>query len=385
MARLIHFLKTALPDGTYGWGYAERVLGAGERRRAENVAVPVPMPAEPGVRLHAHRLPDGDFNGHSDRILRPEWFGFGGAPAPDSVAPPTALRGRAARLLCTTGLGALCGHPEVRLALAQDRLAAELAPVLAMPDFLMHEDALVRGWADRRPEAAAEAQTAAELVAAAAAGFTGVTRAWRRRIRLAALRRIDAAAVGREIFAPVAAFLGEPYRPFRGPGEWALKVGLVQSAHYWPTPEGEARSRIGRADAALVHALERQLCPWLPAAGGGPAFARALASWTALAPLRDFECRSCWPLFPQRIRFPGAAPPTGFSVRIQPGTLAEQGGSYHTLAAAGLCPFIAEPFQAHCATEADRVAEWAADLPALVAMKWGAFLANDRTWVRRAI
>jgi hypothetical protein len=373
LARLIYFFKTPLTGGTFGYGYAERILALGDRFRAESVAVPVPTRSDGGWALRSRRLPDRECSGHWYRAPMPEWFETDTAPA---VTPGGAdrLRRRAARLLCTTPLGPLCAHPEVRRALAQDRLAAELAPALLMPDFLTYEDALLRDWAEARPEAAAEADAAAAAITATMGRSDAVTRNWRRRIRRAALRRIDASALGREIFAPCPSLLGQPYAPLPAPGGWEIKAGTVQQAHYWPTPESAARSRAARSDPELVQAFERGLCPWLPPEGGEGEFARALAAWIALAPLRAFESQSPFPLFPYRLSVPAGTVPPGFSVRIQPGTLAEQGGSYDTLAAAGLCPYIAEVFQAYAATQVGRLESWAADLPALVAAKWGPFL-----------
>jgi hypothetical protein len=283
---------------------------------------------------------------------------------------------RAARLLCTTPFGAFCSLPEVRLALAQDRLAATLAPVLAIPDLLVHEDVLAQAWLEARPVAAAAAQAEADAVAAPlAAGGPAICR-WRRRIRLAALRRLDAAAVGREIFAPGPALLGEAYAPASAAGGWAIRAGIVRSAQYWPAPGSEARSRAARSNVALVRAVELGLFPWIPEPGETAQFARAWEEWAAAASLRDFEGREPMPLFPGRLARTENWPPAGFSVRIGEMTLAKAGASRHCLAAAGICPLIADPFRHYCAAARDLLADWATDLPALVAAKWGPFLAG---------
>jgi len=375
VARLIYFLKLPSPDGNHRRGFAERICPLAAGFRAEAVAVPRIDSAANGRRILRHRLADRDCTGHWHRVLRPDWFEPEGAAEPSS-GRPEAQRRQGAQLLCTTALGRLCAHPEVRLALAQDRLATELAPALAMPDFLAHEDELGRSWAAVRPEAAASARAAAAAMAVAEGGSNGFARGWRRRIRLAALRRIDAAAVGREVFAPAPELLGEPYAAIAGPKGWTIKAGAVHAAHYWPDPESERRSEAARADEELVQAFERILCPWLPPSGGEPNFGSALAAWSALAPLREFELRSSFPLFPYRLQTANGAPPPGFSVRIRPTTVADCGGSTHTLAAAGICPFIANPFREHCVTEARRLEQWASDLPALVTAKWKCFLAG---------
>ena len=375
MVQPVYFLKAPLPGGGYGYGYAERLRPLAGGVWAEGVTVPRVERTALGWTIRPLRLPDRNLDTWGYPLARPAWI----RPAPAGERPleeAEILRRRAARLLCTTPFGAFCAMPEVRLALAQDRLAAELAPVLAIPDLLVHEDALFQAWQHARPEEAAEAQAAADAIAAELAASSPSIRHWRRRMRLAALRRLDAATVGREVFAPGAALLGEAYAPVAGPKEWIIKAGIVRTAQYWPTPETEIRSRAARTDEALVRAVELALFPWNPEPGEAAPFARAWEEWAAAASLRACEAREPMPLFPTRLGRTEHWPPAGFSVRIGPETLSRAGASRHSLAAAGLCPLIADPFRRYCAAAQDLLAEWAADLPALVAAKWGPCLAG---------
>jgi hypothetical protein len=370
----VHFLKTALPGGGYGYGYAERLRPLAEGFWAEAIAVPGVERTAQGWTIRPIRLADRVFTGLAYRLARPAWLRQADLSGP--VPEEAEVIRRAARLLCTTAFGAFCSLPEVRLALAQDRLAAALAPVLAIPDLLVHEDVLAQDWLAARPEAAAAAQAEADATAAPlAAGGPALCR-WRRRIRLAALRRLDAAAVGREIFAPGPALLGEAYAPASAAEGWTIRAGLVRSAQYWPAPETEARSRAARSNPALVRAVELGLFPWMPEPAETAPFAQAWEEWAAAASLREFEGQGPMPLFPNRLGRTESWPPAGFSVRIGPQTLAKMGASRHSLAAAGLCPLIADPFRRYCAAARDLLAEWSADVPALVAAKWGPFLAR---------
>ena len=112
----------------------------------------------------------------------------------------------------------------------------------------------------------------------------------------------------------------------------------------------------------------------LPAAAAtettGP-FAAAAAAWLAAAPLREFEAHSALPLFPVRTIYPEGIVPPGFQVRIQAETMRACGGSYLTLAAAGVSPYIAEPFLKICEKHRDQLADWAEDALELALEKWG--------------
>jgi len=122
----------------------------------------------------------------------------------------------------------------------------------------------------------------------------------RLRLHLAAHRRIDAAALGREVFLPCPAFLGEPHIACELADGLILKIGIVRMAHYWPKPEMAARSRAWCGNRALVEAVERRLFPLLPPPGPDAAheFEVAAGVWILLQPLREFEARHCLPLFP---------------------------------------------------------------------------------------
>ena len=196
-------------------------------------------------------------------------------------------------------------------------------------------------------------------------------RSWQQRLRTAALRRLDAAAVGREIYRPCPAFFGEPYLSFVVRPDLTLKAGLVRGMRTWPDSAREAQSAAWRADGACVAAVEDRLLP-----GVGPGRPRggadsSLAAWLALAPVRAFETRSPWPLFPRATALATEAPPPGFVVRIQPETMRKLGGSYRTLASAGLSPFLAQPFAEYCETRRDLLAAWSEDGPGLALARWG--------------
>ena len=278
------------------------------------------------------------------------------------------------RMLYTTPLGQFCQLPEVALALAQDRLAATISPLLQIPDFLPNEEQLLRDWEVERPKAAVSAKESAAQLQHEIADMPPAVRSLRVRLRVAALRRIDAAAVGREVFFPCPALFGEPHVIEEElPQGFALKVGISRLAHYWPKPATEARSESWRADPELVWAVERRLLPLLPPPGprANEEFAAAAALWLALGPLRDFEAAHVLPLFPYSTIYPNGYVPKGYQIRISHEILSAVGGSYLTLAAAGLSPYIAEPFLAYCESRRSLLTEWLKDLPALVVAKWG--------------
>ena len=281
-----------------------------------------------------------------------------------------------ARLLYTTPLGEFCRHPEIAEALAQDRLAATLTPWLQVPDLFGCEHRLFRDWQVERPEAAAFAQESAAAIEVECAGMAKEVLQLRLLIHLTAHRRIDAAAVGREVFLPCAPFFGEPHVLCELPQGLALKVGTVRMANYWPRPEMEARSRVWRANRELVQAVERSLFSLLPPPGPDAAeqFGTAAALWLRLKPLRDFEARSSLPLFPYSTIYPDGYCPRAYKIRIPAETMRRLGGSYLTLAAAGLSPYIADPFLAYCDTRKELLAEWTEDLVGLAIGKWGHFV-----------
>jgi hypothetical protein len=346
------------------FAWAERVRRVEGGLRAENIQVPVLSRKEGKGRVGHHALLERVFCGYAYREPAPDWFAPGAA-GPE--AEPPALDAWERRWH-TTPLARLCRHPEVLLALAQDRLAATLAPILHQPDLLAGEDRLYQDWTRDRPEAAAEADRFAE------ADGPPVLRHFRRRLRRAAVRRLDAAALGREIFRPGPAYFGEPYLAFDLAPGLVFKAGIVQLASYWPSPEGEARSRAWRANGPLVAAAEEKLFPIWPAEGRtGKSFAAAAAGWLALAPLRDFELCSPLPLFPGSTMYPEGWAPPGFRVRIRPETMRALGGSYLTLAAAGLSPYVAEPFLDYCANRGAWLDAAMGDPAGLAAAKWAGF------------
>jgi hypothetical protein len=345
--------------------WAERVRRTDGRLRAENIQVPVVSGQEDGWRMEGRRVPDTTFEGHAHACRPPAWY-----ECDASVEPATGLNSRPLALhqrLCTTPLGRMCLHPEVRWALAQDRLAAEAEPLLRIPDLLAGEDRLAGAWRTERPEAAGSA-AAASLVGAARG--TAEELPWRQRLRGAVLRRLDAAAVGREVYLPCPAYFGEPYLAFAITSEYSLKAGLVRSMRTWSSPEGEARSAAWRKSPAQIAAMEGRLFPVLGPDRPRREGASALPLWLALAPVRDFETRSPWPLFPRAAGFRDAPP--GFVVRIRPETMRELGGSYRTLARAGLSPYLAQPFADYCETRRELLAAWSEDVAGLALAKWGA-------------
>ena len=91
----------------------------------------------------------------------------------------------------------------------------------------------------------------------------------------------------------------------------------------------------------------------------------------ALGPLRAFEAANVLPLFPYSTIYPNGYVPRGYRVRIRPESLSPLGGSYLTLAAAGLSPYIATPFDAYCESRQALLKAWMDDVPALAVAKWG--------------
>lgn len=281
------------------------------------------------------------------------------------------------RLLYTTPLGQFCRHPEIATALAQDKLATLIAPFLHIPDLLLSEHRLLRDWELERPPPFAAARESAAALEHSFANAKPEIRELRVLLHLSAHRRIDAAAVGREIFLPCPAFFDEPHITCEMSNGFTLKLGIVRMAHYWPRPDGDARSHAWRSDPELVSAVERALLPLmpLPGAGAGEQFGTAAELWLTLAPLRDFETRSSLPLFPYTTIYPEGYVPRGYRVRIQPATMRALGGSYLTLAAAGLSPYIADCFSAYCETRRELLEEWTQDLISLAVDKWGRLVA----------
>ncbi len=265
----------------------------------------------------------------------------------------------------------MCRNFEVRLALAQDKLAAATAPVAHLPDLLAGEDRLHQEWRRERPAVAAEAAVAMAAVEKRGGHWPAEIRQCRRRLRGAALRRLDAAATGREIFLPCPAYFGEPYLACDLAPGLSLKAGVVRRAEFWPSLEGEARSRTWRTDDRLVAAVEGRLFSLGPATTWTEEdFAAAAGVRRNAVALQEFEARSPLPLFPPATIFPEGAVPAGFRVRIRTDTMRALGGSYLTLAAAGLSPCIAEPFDDYCAERRAALAADLEDVAGLAAAKW---------------
>ncbi len=291
--------------------------------------------------------------------------------APDNETSPIV------RLLYTTPLGQFCRHPEIAAALAQDKLAALISPFLHIPDLLRNEHRLLRDWELERPHAFAVARASANPLEQSFDHAKPEIRELRVLLHLSAHRRIDAAAVGREVFLPCPAFFGEPHVGCELSDGLTLKVGIVRMAHYWPKPDSDARSQTWRSNSELVRAVETALLPLLPPPGAGAEdqFATAAELWLTLAPLREFEAHSSLPLFPYTTIYPEGFVPRGYRVRIQPQTMRALGGSYLTLAAAGLSPYIADCFSAYCESRRELLGDWTQDLIALAVDKWGRLVA----------
>ena len=335
------------------FAWAERVRQRGDSLEAENVQVAVSFWQEGRWRVRGHTLPDRAFAGYAYRVPAPEWF-VRECPPEARVTPGSAFTALELRLH-TTPLGSMCRNFEVGLALAQDKLAAALTPAVHLPDLLAGEGRLEREWKIERPAIAAQAANAKAAIERRGASWPPEIRQLRTWLHGAALRRLDAMATGREIFAPCAAYFGEPYLPCDLAPGLSLKAGVVRRAEFWPNAEGEARSRAWRADAGLVAAVEARLFPLWPAkVWSDQDFITAAAIWLGTAGLRDFEIHSPLPLFPHSVIFSDGGTPFGFRIRIQPETMRALGGSYLTLAAAGLSPYIAEPFYHYCAAASVR-------------------------------
>jgi hypothetical protein len=376
-ARSVYFLKAnPIPDDGTGpqaipFAFAETVRRFEGRLQAVNIQVPICAGGRDGLKTEGFGLNDRGFAGYAYRVRAPGWFKFGRKDDPDRIDGGDRARA-VARILHTTPLGVMCRHPEIRMALAQDRLAETLNPLLAAPDLIAGEDRLLRDWEVERPGPAAHAAASAKGLAAASPGLPPPTLRMRLAIRLAALRRIDAAAVGREVFSPCPAFFGEPHIAFDLGCSLNFKAGMVRISNSWPNPGTETRSLAWRSDPLLVEAVENRLFPPLASSGQSAAeLAGVIAEWTALGPLREFEMSSPLPLFPRTTIYPNGHLPRGFRIRIGPETMIACGGSYLTLAAAGLSPYIAEPFAEYCRSRVGLLEEWSGDVAALVSSKWG--------------
>jgi hypothetical protein len=337
---------------------------------AENIQVPVAAWDGSSLGISPVALPAREFTGHAFRMPAQAWFKADGKDS--SPAGAEARRPPLDRQLHATPFGRFCRHPEVRLALAQDRLASRLAPLLAIPDLLADEDRLFRDWEVERPEAARHARLSCAELGAVHPGLGPAPLRLRIRLRRSALRRIDVAAVGREVFRPCPELFGEPHLRFELQRGFTLKAGAVRMANCWPRPETEALGARWRNDPDLVLAAESRLFPVPPpGSGAAGAFSRAADDWISLEPLRRFQAGAQLPLFPHATIYPYGYVPRGFRIRITPDSVRSCGGSYLTLAAAGLSPYIAEPFHEYCLARADLLAEWTRDVAGLAAEKWG--------------
>jgi hypothetical protein len=375
LRRSIYLLKASPAqdesDGAqeFPYAWAEGVRPLGGMLRAENIQVPVAFWMGDGLRLRGVQLPGRDFNGHAFRVPAPAWFRPGGGdpvPAAEDGHRPTLER-----QLYATPFGRLCRHPEIRFALAQDRLASALEPLLAVPDLLADEDRLFRDWEIERPEAARQARVSCGEFEGLRPEPSPAMLQLRSRIRCAALRRIDMAAVGREVFRPCPAFFGDPHLAFGLGHGLNLKAGMVRMANCWPRPETEAVSAAWRSDPGLVLAAEQCLFPFPSTGPAAPEhFSSTAMDWLDLEPLRHFQAHGPLPLFPHATVYPYGYVPRGFRVRISPEAIRDCGGSYLTLAAAGLSPYIAEPFDKVCSGRADLLSDWARDAVGLAAEKW---------------
>lgn len=352
----------------FAWG--ERVRQRDGKLEAENVQVPAPFWRNGTWRASGRRLGCRVFVGYARRVPVPRWFACDALPplGTDSRAAAAALELR----LRTTPLGRMCRHFEIRQALAQDKLADDLAPALYMPDLLSGEDRLEREWKINRPASAAQSEGDIETIDGLSERWPTEVRQLRRRLRCAALRRLDAAATGREVYLPCPAYFGDPYVAHDLAPGLSLKSGLVRRAGFWPSLEGEKRSQAWRADRRLVAAVETLLFPVHPASPSeAEDFAAAATAWLDLAALRNFEAFSALPLFPHSVVYPDDSVPPGFRVRIRSETMRSLGGSYLTLAALGLSPYIAEPFYDYCAKRREALASDMEDVAGLALAKWG--------------
>jgi hypothetical protein len=373
---LIYFLKafpgSSDPPGerSMAFAWAEHVRRLEDRLEARNIQVAAPLWRNGKWSACGRRLPDRTFAGHAYRVPAPEWFVRQNPPGRRSEAGID--RGALELRLHTTPLGRMCRNLEVRLALAQDRLAAATIAAAHLPDLLAGEDRLYQEWKLERPAAAAEAAVAMAALENGCGHWPAEIRRWRRRLRGAALRRLDAAATGREIFVPCPATFGEPYLSCDLAPGLSLKAGIVRRAEFWPSLEGEARSRTWRTDGRLVAAVEAALFSFWPATAWTEAdFAKAAAVRLGAAALQEFEASSPLPLFPPAMILPEGRVPSGYRIRIRSDTMRGLGGSYLTLAAAGLSPYIARPFYDYCAERREALAADCEDVAGLAAAKWG--------------
>ena len=293
------------------------------------------------------------------------------------TSAPTTDSSPLARLLYAARWGNLRRHPEIAEALAQDRLAATLTPWLRVPDLFGCEHRLFRDWQVERPEAAAFAQESAAAIEVECAGMAKEVLQLRLLIHLTAHRRIDAAAVGREVFLPCAPFFGAtPISSASCRRDSPLRSEPCAWRTIGPSPIWRPGAGFGgritnwckRWNEASFPSYRR------PAPTRRSSSGRRQRCGLRLKPLRDFEARSSLPLFPYSTIYPDGYCPRAYKIRIPAETMRRLGGSYLTLAAAGLSPYIADPFLAYCDTRKELLAEWTEDLVGLAIGKWGHFV-----------
>lgn len=263
-------------------------------------------------------------------------------------------------LLCATEVGRLYRLPSVRRAVAQDAVLKTLLPFVQTPDLIEDEEALLQEWEAARREAYAAAKASWEGISSVYAGAGSVP--LRRKLRMAACRKLDACVTGKEAFRLHPALGGFPHFVLKlDHPRLTVKIGAVIRSSYGTQPDSpkvpEALSQ-----ETVVNAVERALLGFTPPSGSpreAEEWTRAARVWTEVEAMRTFESGMKLPLDTASsesvVIFPEGQTPTGYLDRVDRSELRAIGLDVEQLVRAGISPYIAVP-----------VAEYLERNPALV-------------------
>jgi hypothetical protein len=262
-----------------------------------------------------------------------------------------------ARYLATmTSAGGVLELPEVKEAIAQDAFVDNvLLGYLCTPDFLEHETALIEDWRVLRPERYAAAEGHLAVIKdchsqfAAAHPASAVRHFWeaRRKLRLAACRKIDATTTGNEMFTPNRMIAGRAAVSEKVPDlPMQIKLGTVIRATYGSKDsDGSVPDSLKGLEA--VEAVERLLLPFLPQVESAKDWAARMTLWLDTDPLRQFEVTNRLFLLPQMaelpIVFPEGAVPSQYVERITRKAIEATGTAFDEFLRLGVSPYMALP------------------------------------------
>jgi hypothetical protein len=213
----------------------------------------------------------------------------------------------AAWLIDGTAVGEVLRRPQVRRAIAEDIWRNEVRPLVEAlavvdPTDRGPEIRLVREWQGLR----SELNPLVEASLATLPRFTSpALNIFRRHLRMAAIRKLDASICGSDVFLTSPVLGGDPFitkaLTTADGQQHIVKLGRVTSSSYSPSRRNTEFFTNLLQTHPTITVIEGWLFPFAPLDETADAWEKAMATWAEFEPLRLYEAAYKLPLYPEHL------------------------------------------------------------------------------------